>query len=95
MTESTNSYNDNSLEARLHEYQKCHIRAGEHCVTCGDEALPAHVLWVDQEAGLALVQVEDEQEEVDITLLDALTPGDIILVHGGVGMTRYEEVRDE
>jgi hydrogenase maturation factor len=58
-----------------------------HCVTCSDEALPATVLSVDRDAGLALVQLESEQAEVDITLVEEVVPGDLLLVHGGVGLT--------
>jgi len=55
-------------------------------VTCSDEALPAKVLRVDQETGLALVMVKDTTEEIDITLVDDVVPGDILLVHGGVAI---------
>jgi hydrogenase maturation factor len=58
-----------------------------HCVTCSDEALPATVLSVDRDAGLALVQLESKQAEVDIALVEEVVPGDLLLVHGGVGLT--------
>jgi len=57
-----------------------------HCITCSDEALPATVLSVDQEGGLAWVQLEHGQVEVDISLVDEAAPGDLLLVHGGVGL---------
>lgn len=56
------------------------------CITCSDEALPATVLRVDQEKGMALVSVQELEEEIDITLLDAVVPGDQVLVHGGVAL---------
>ena len=55
-----------------------------HCVTCSDEALPARVLNVDQELGMAIVEVHDAMIEVDITLVDAVQPGQCLLIHGGV-----------
>lgn len=57
-----------------------------HCTTCSDEALPAQVLRVDAQAGLALVTLKDTTEEVDITLVDSIAPGDMLLVHGGVAI---------
>ena len=65
----------------------CVLDSEGHCVTCSDEALPAKVLRVDQETALALVTVKDTTEEVDITLVDDVTPGDILLVHGGVAIS--------
>ncbi len=64
----------------------CVLDAEGHCVTCSDEALPAKVLHVDQETGLALVMVKDTTEEIDITLVDDVAPGDILLVHGGIAI---------
>lgn len=60
-----------------------------HCVTCSDEALQARVLRVDEETGLALVEVMAEEvrtEEIDITLVENVVPGDLLLVHGGVAI---------
>jgi hypothetical protein len=67
----------------------CELDAEGHCVTCSDEALTARVLRVDQETGLALVELVAERhtrEEVDITLVESVTPGDLLLVHGGVAI---------
>ena len=61
-----------------------------HCVTCSDEALQARVLRVDQESGLALVNVNGTTEEIDITLVDSIAPGDLLLVHGGVAIGLLE-----
>ena len=64
----------------------CDPTAEGHCATCSDEALPAQVLRVDAQAGLALVTIKDTTEEVDITLVDNIAPGDMLLVHGGVAI---------
>jgi hydrogenase maturation factor len=58
-------------------------------VTCSDEALTARVLYIDQETGLALVEIVAEKnttEEIDITLVESVVPGDLLLVHGGVAI---------
>jgi len=66
----------------------CALDAEGYCVTCSDEALPAKVLRIDEQAGLALVTVKDATEEIDITLVDDVAPGDFLLVHGGVAIGR-------
>jgi hypothetical protein len=57
-----------------------------HCITCADEAREVCVLSVDQEMGTAIVRVDDITEEVDITLVENVTAGDQLLVHGGVAI---------
>ena len=67
----------------------CELDAEGHCVTCSDEALTARVLCVDSETGSALVEIMTEKqttEEIDITLVDSVDPGDLLLVHGGVAI---------
>jgi hypothetical protein len=67
----------------------CELDADGHCVTCSDEALTARVLRVDQETGIALVEIVAEKyttEEVDITLVESVDPGDLLLVHAGVAI---------
>ena len=64
----------------------CVLDEQGHCITCSDEALPARVLRIDQELGTALVEIKDETEEIDITLVEEVVPGDWLLVHGGVAI---------
>jgi hydrogenase maturation factor len=75
-----------------------------HCATCSDEALPARVLRVDHESRLALVSVvgtrfiaspKETVEEIDITLVDNVAPGDLLLVHGGVAIAHQGKANDE
>ena len=68
--------------------------ADGHCVTCSDEALPVRVIRVDAESGLALVEVKDTTEEIDVTLVDEVVPGDVLLVHGGVAIGHLSEAND-
>ena len=69
----------------------CELDSEGHCITCSDEALPAKILRIDEETGLALVEVKDTTEEIDITLVDSVVPGDLVLVHGGVAISLLEE----
>jgi hydrogenase maturation factor len=84
-----------SYELILASNSSCGLDAEGHCVTCSDEALPARVLRVDSEAGLALVTLKDATEEIDITLVDNVAPGDLLLVHGGVAIAQADEASDE
>ena len=61
-----------------------------HCITCSDEAVTVQVLQVDSETGIAFVTVQDKTEEVDITLVEDVMPGDWLLVHGGVAIANVE-----
>jgi hydrogenase assembly chaperone HypC/HupF len=68
----------------------CGLDPDGHCVTCSDEALPAKVMRVDSDVGLALVTIKDTTKEIDITLVDDVAPGDLLLVHGGVAIAIVE-----
>ena len=87
--------------AALHDTQshvgimQCIPTAEGHCITCSDEAVQATVLRVDEEGGLALVSVQETTEEIDITLVDTVAPGDVVLVHGGVAIALLSEASDE
>lgn len=73
-----------------------------HCITCSDEALPVVVVSVNHETGLASVKMLSAttganfserspiSEEVDISLIEMVDPGDVLLVHGGVALSRLE-----
>jgi len=69
----------------------CLPDAQGHCATCADEALPATVLRVDAASGLAFVQGADTTEEIDITLVEDIAPGDVVLVHGGTAIALLEK----
>ncbi|TDE24952.1 HypC/HybG/HupF family hydrogenase formation chaperone [Actinomadura sp. 6K520] len=54
--------------------------AGDHCVTCSDEAVPVRILRVGDD-GLAEVDTGDGRvEQVSVALVDAVA-GDTVLVH--------------
>jgi hydrogenase maturation factor len=72
----------------------CELDAEGHCITCSDEAVAVKVLHVEQESGMALVEVEEKTEEVDITLVEHVAPGDMLLVHGGVAIALLEEANN-
>jgi hydrogenase maturation factor len=62
-----------------------------HCVTCTDEILLAKVLQVDSVNGIAVVQIEAQEMEIDVSLVEQVQPGTVVLVHGGVAIDRLEE----
>lgn len=67
-----------------------------HCITCSDEALPGRVLKVENERSMALVAVGDAAApsvtEVDISLVEPVECGEILLVHGGVALDRLTTI---
>ncbi|HEY0754124.1 MAG TPA: HypC/HybG/HupF family hydrogenase formation chaperone [Ktedonobacteraceae bacterium] len=74
----------------------CIPDAQGRCITCSDEALPARIISLDEISGLALVTLEYGEEEVDVSLVEEVTPGDWLLVHGGVAIACLERgVSDE
>lgn len=73
----------------------CEMDTQGHCITCSDEALPVKIVSIDQATGLALVEVQNVIEEIDITLMDDVSVGDVVLVHGGVAIGHPDEAYDE
>jgi len=69
----------------------CQRDADHHCLTCSDEMVTVSVIHIDQDAGLALVEVSNQIEEIDITLVEDISLGDLLLAHGGVAIGRQEE----
>lgn len=61
-----------------------------HCLTCSDELLLVRVREVNAETNLALVDGDGQIQEIDITLVEGVSPGDVLLVHGGVAITRED-----
>ena len=60
-----------------------------HCITCSDEGVAMRVLRVDSGRGLALCEDDDgARSSVEIALVDAVAPGDALLVHAGTALTR-------
>lgn len=72
----------------------CQLDAEGHCITCSDEALQARVLRIDEELGVAFVMINDAMEEVDMSLVGDVAAGDLLLVHGGVAISRLDEASD-
>ena len=73
----------------------CQPDAGHRCLTCADEAVPVKVVHIDQGAGLALVDdpanPTGQVEEIDITLVDSVAVGDVLLAHAGVAIAHQEK----
>jgi hydrogenase maturation factor len=58
----------------------------EVCITCSDQGRAGEVRAVHP-AGLADVMVAGSMEAVDLSLVDPVEPGDLVLVHAGVALT--------
>jgi hydrogenase assembly chaperone HypC/HupF len=62
-----------------------------HCITCGDDGAPMRVLAVDEARGLALCEADGgARESVEIALVDAVAPGDALLVHAGTALAKLD-----
>ncbi len=62
-----------------------------HCITCGDDAVALRVVRIDTERELALCQNADgERTTVEIALVDAVAPGDALLVHAGTALAKLD-----
>jgi hydrogenase maturation factor len=72
----------------------CALDGEGHCITCSDEALHVRVLYVDDKLGLALVTIDGMEEEIDISLVESIATGDVLLVHGGVAIARVDEANN-
>ena len=82
------------LESGGTEDISCALDAEGHCITCSDEALQVQVFDVDEENGLAQVTLDGMVEEIDISLIESIAPGDILLVHAGVAIARIGEANN-
>ncbi len=60
------------------------------CLTCGDVALPAAVVSASGAAGR--VRTAQGEEEADLTLVQPIAPGELVLVHGGVALERVKPI---
>jgi len=58
----------------------------EACVTCSDQALPAEIRTLRPE-GTAEALIDGRLQTVDVSLIDAARPGDVVLVHAGVAIS--------
>lgn len=62
----------------------------EVCLTCGDVALPAAVVRVTGSTGI--LRTAQGEEEADLTLVQPVRLGELVLVHGGVALERVKPI---
>ena len=62
----------------------------EVCITCSDEGRPAEILTTSPD-GTASVRTAQGKEDVVTVLAGALFPGDLVLVHAGMVITKVKE----
>ena len=64
------------------------------CVTCSDEGRVAEV-GVVLDGGRAEVLAAGNLETIDVSLIDPVAPGDLVLVHAGVAITSFSDAPRE
>jgi hypothetical protein len=63
------------------------------CITCSDEGRLAEVVEAPTEPfEPALVRAATGEEEVDVTLVGEVRPGDLVLIHAGSALTRLDDL---
>ena len=63
-----------------------------HCITCGDDGVEMRVVEIDHARALALCEAAGgARESVEIALVDAVAPGDALLVHAGTALAKLSE----
>ncbi|HEU5198835.1 MAG TPA: HypC/HybG/HupF family hydrogenase formation chaperone [Ktedonobacterales bacterium] len=73
----------------------CGLGEQGHCVICSDEVARARVVSVNATSFLAEAAVGDMTLEIDISLVEEVTPGEWVLVQGGVAIGRLGAPDDE
>ena len=64
----------------------------EVCVTCSDEGRLGEVVLPPEDLlEGALVRTAQGEENVDVTLIGDVVPGDLLIVHAGAAITRLED----
>jgi hydrogenase maturation factor len=58
----------------------------DRCLTCGDVGIEMRVIAIEDD--LARCEAGGEERDVEIALLDAVVPGDVLLVHADVGLVK-------
>jgi hydrogenase maturation factor len=66
---------------------------GPTCVTCSDEGRLAEVVEADGVS--ATVRTAEGPEQVDTTMVGAVEPGDLVLVHAGTALVVLEQDHDD
>jgi hydrogenase maturation factor len=56
------------------------------CITCGDSAVEATVVAVNEQT--ATVDVDGRREQVGLELVDNVAAGDVLLCHAGIALER-------
>jgi hydrogenase maturation factor len=62
-----------------------------HCITCSDEAVPMDVLQVGANGLAVCADDAGSRQDVMTELVGDVAPGDKVLVHAGVALTRVAE----
>ena len=70
----------------LHPDSKIDCLDGEVCITCSDEGRLGEVIDADGE-GRARVRTARGIEMIDTTVVDAVAPGDLVLIHAGTAIS--------
>jgi hydrogenase assembly chaperone HypC/HupF len=63
----------------------------DHCVTCSDEGIPMRIVAVAADGLARCIDDDGTASDVMTDLVEPVQPGDAVLVHAGVALTRVTE----
>jgi len=73
------------------EFESACERDDAHCITCGDEGTAVRVLDAGEET-VRCVDQDGVVHAIAVDLVGSVRPGDRLLAHAGVALTRLEGV---
>lgn len=81
---------EKSFSLSLRDETICARDETNPCLTCSDAVETVRVIRLDETSGLALVEWKQDTLEIDVSLLEVVRPGDLLLIHGGVALSLAE-----
>jgi hydrogenase maturation factor len=62
------------------------MTCGDHCITCSDEGVSMRVVSLCEDGAVCVDDDGSTHERIAVDLVEAVAPGDRILVHAGVAI---------
>lgn len=67
----------------------------EVCITCSDEGRLGEVIAAPEDLfSPALVRTAEGEEDVDVSVVGDVVPGDLVLIHAGAAITKIDDLPD-
>lgn len=60
----------------------------EACATCSDQSVILRIVRVAPDGSAVAEAADGRREEIQVGLIDAVAPGDVVLVRAGIALVR-------